>query len=115
MILVKKIFLNPQDNEYVLKDNIFSVVKGNTQALAAPIGKFGRYVVVTIKHGVLVMWDQKTSVFIKLNPQYYVNTDILDGFRQNIKAKVPQSCKKKYQQYFLFLVLGSGLWIVWKL
>lgn len=61
---------------------MFSVVKGSSDALAAPIGKFGLYMVVTIKHGLLVMWDQKTSVFIKLNPQYQVNNDTWTGFPQ---------------------------------
>lgn len=79
-------FLCPQDNEYVLKDEMFTVVKGNSDALAAPIGKFGLYLVVTIKHGVVVMWDQKTSVFIKLNAQYHVNTNTLTGFLQSVKT-----------------------------
>lgn len=65
---------------------MFSVMKGSTDALAAPIGKFGLYMVVTVKRGVLVMWDQKTSVFIKLNPQYQVNTNTLNGFLQSVKT-----------------------------
>lgn len=83
-----------QDNQYVLKDEKFSVVKGSSDALAAPIGKFGLYLVVTIKSGVVVMWDQKTSVFIKLSPQYKVNTNILTGFLQKCKDSSPSNVKE---------------------
>lgn len=90
MSVVKKknifVFLYPQDNEYVLKDEKFTVEKGNSDALAAPIGKFGLYMAVTIKRGVLVLWDQKNSVFIKLSSQYSVNTNIFTGFQQNVKT-----------------------------
>lgn len=33
----------------------------------------GLYMVVTVKPGIVVMWDQKTSLFIKLSPKYQVN------------------------------------------
>lgn len=37
--------------------------------------------VVTVKRGVVVMWDQKTSLFIKLCPKYQVNVLLLlSGF-----------------------------------
>uniref|UniRef100_A0A3Q0SV91 VWFD domain-containing protein n=1 Tax=Amphilophus citrinellus TaxID=61819 RepID=A0A3Q0SV91_AMPCI len=63
-----KIFL--EDNEFQLKDDNFQVVKGTIQVLPAQIQKMGVYIVVTIKPGLVLMWDQKTSLFITLSPQF---------------------------------------------
>ncbi|KAM9366657.1 mucin-5AC-like [Symphorus nematophorus] len=63
-----KIFLG--DNEFQLKDDNFHVVKGSTKVMPAQIRKMGIYLVVTIKTGLVLMWDQKTSLFIKLSPDY---------------------------------------------
>uniref|UniRef100_A0A8C3G4H8 VWFD domain-containing protein n=1 Tax=Cyclopterus lumpus TaxID=8103 RepID=A0A8C3G4H8_CYCLU len=40
------------------------------QVLPAQIQKMGIYLVVTIKPGLVLMWDKKTSIFIKLAPQF---------------------------------------------
>lgn len=69
-----------QDNEFLLQDERFSVVKGSSAVLPAQISKVGLYMVVIVKPGVVVMWDQKTSLFIKLSPNYQVNTLLLCGF-----------------------------------
>lgn len=66
-----------QDNEFRLQDEKFSVVKGSTAVLPTQIRKVGLYMVVTVKTGVVVMWDQKTSLFIKLCPDYQVNMLLL--------------------------------------
>ncbi|KAF7666857.1 hypothetical protein LDENG_00091260, partial [Lucifuga dentata] len=63
-----KIFLG--DNEFQLKDESFQVLKGSVQALPTQVQKMGVYMVLTIKPGVLLMWDSKTSLFIKLNPTF---------------------------------------------
>lgn len=42
----------------------------------AEVSKMGLYLVVTLKPGVVVMWDQKTSVFVKLGPKYQVNKQV---------------------------------------
>ncbi|KAK2919592.1 hypothetical protein Q8A73_001796 [Channa argus] len=63
-----KIFVG--DNEFQLTDESFHVVKGNSQVLPAQVRKMGIYLVVTIKEGLVLMWDQKTSLFIKLGPQF---------------------------------------------
>lgn len=62
-----------QDSEFLLQEEKFSVVKGSIRVLPAQIRRMGLYMVVTVKHGVVVMWDQKTSVFVKLSPKYQVN------------------------------------------
>lgn len=64
-------------NEFRLQDKKFSVVKGSTAVLPTQIRKVGLYMVVTVKTGVVVMWDQKTSLFIKLCPDYQVNMLLL--------------------------------------
>ncbi|XP_035991614.1 mucin-5AC [Fundulus heteroclitus] len=63
-----KIFL--EDNEFHLKDDSFHVIKGNTKVLPASVQKMGIYLVVTVQSGLVVMWDQKTSLFISLSPQF---------------------------------------------
>lgn len=63
----------PQDDEFQLKDENFLVVKGSSQVFPAQVHKMGIYLVVTIKPGLVLMWDKKTSLFIKLSPEYKVN------------------------------------------
>lgn len=67
------LFGHPQDNEFHLKDEQFSVLKGSSKVLPAQIGKLGLYMEVVLKPGLTLMWDQKTSLFIKLSPEYRVN------------------------------------------
>lgn len=71
------LFWYPQDNEFLLKDEKFSVAKGSSKVFPAQVSKMGLYMVVTIKPGLVLMWDQKTSLFIKLSPQYQVNNQVL--------------------------------------
>ncbi|XP_039470284.1 mucin-5AC [Oreochromis aureus] len=61
-----KIFLG--DNEFQLKDDNLQVVKGTIQVLQ--VQKMGVYIVVTIKPGLVLMWDQRTSLFITISPQF---------------------------------------------
>ncbi|XP_032416780.1 mucin-5AC-like [Xiphophorus hellerii] len=63
-----KIYL--EDNEFHLKDDSFQVIKGNINVLPASVQKMGIYLVVTVQSGLVVMWDQKTSLFISLSPQF---------------------------------------------
>lgn len=43
------------------------------QVLPAQVQKMGIYLVVTIKPGLVLMWDQKTSLFITLSPRFQVS------------------------------------------
>ncbi|KAE8297171.1 Mucin-5B Ovomucin, alpha-subunit Precursor [Larimichthys crocea] len=61
-----KIFLG--DNEFQLKDEKFQVVKGSSKVLPSQVQKMGIFLVVTIKPGLVLMWDQRTSLFMKLSP-----------------------------------------------
>ncbi|KAM8889462.1 mucin-2-like [Synchiropus picturatus] len=60
-----KIYLG--SDEYLLKDETLRVVKGSSPS---QVSKMGIYLVVAIKPGLVVMWDKKTSLFIKLGPQH---------------------------------------------
>ncbi|XP_029318701.1 mucin-5AC-like [Cottoperca gobio] len=62
-----KIFLG--DSEFQLQDENFKMVKGSSQVFPAQVHKMGIYLVVIIKPGLVLMWNQKTSLFIKLNPE----------------------------------------------
>ncbi|KAM8889404.1 mucin-5B-like [Synchiropus picturatus] len=66
-LLTKRIFSDQQGDEYLLKDETLRVVKGSSPS---QVSKMGIYLVVAIKPGLVVMWDKKTSLFIKLGPQH---------------------------------------------
>uniref|UniRef100_UPI0037E952F8 mucin-2-like n=1 Tax=Semicossyphus pulcher TaxID=241346 RepID=UPI0037E952F8 len=63
-----KIFLG--DNEFQLKDENFHVVQGGSQVFPVQVHKMGIYLVVRIKPGLVLMWDKKTSLFIKISPKF---------------------------------------------
>ncbi|XP_042343147.1 mucin-2-like [Plectropomus leopardus] len=63
-----KIFMG--DSEYQLKEDAFQIVKGSGQVLPAQLKKMGIYQVVTLMQGLVLMWDQRTSLFIKLSPKF---------------------------------------------
>ena len=70
------IWFCPQDSEFQLKDEKFSVLKGSGgKGGTGRLQKMGIYLVVTIKPGLVIVWDRKTSLFIKLNPQLQVNNN----------------------------------------
>ncbi|KAK7930491.1 hypothetical protein WMY93_006886 [Mugilogobius chulae] len=56
--------------EYQFHEEKFLVVKAGSQFSPAQVSKMGLYLVVTLKPGIILMWDMKTSLFIKLHPQY---------------------------------------------
>ncbi|XP_051918378.1 mucin-5AC, partial [Hippocampus zosterae] len=66
---IVKIFVQ-DDEEYHLKEEKFHVIRSHRRLVPAPVRQMGIYMVVTIGPGVVVMWDKKTSVFIKLAPRY---------------------------------------------
>ncbi|XP_076012025.1 mucin-2-like [Genypterus blacodes] len=63
-----KIFL--EDNEFQLKDGGLLVIKGSVQVFPTQLQKMGVYLVLTLKPGVVLMWDTKTSLLIKLSQKY---------------------------------------------
>ncbi|XP_056269656.1 mucin-5B-like [Pseudoliparis swirei] len=63
-----RIFLG--DNEYQLKDDNFQMVKGSGQVHPDQLQTMGLYLVLTIKPGLVLMWDKKTSLYIKLAPEF---------------------------------------------
>ncbi|XP_041638474.1 mucin-5AC-like [Cheilinus undulatus] len=58
-----------RDNEFHLKDANFFVIKGSTKVFPEQVRKMGIYMVVTIRAGLVLMWDQKTSLYIKVSPK----------------------------------------------
>ncbi|KAM6968560.1 mucin-5AC-like [Tautogolabrus adspersus] len=59
-----------QLNEFHLKDGNFHVVKGNSQMFPDQVHRMGAFIVVAIVPGLVLMWDQKTSLYIKLSPEF---------------------------------------------
>ncbi|XP_061622274.1 mucin-5B-like [Phyllopteryx taeniolatus] len=64
-----KIFIQ-DDEEFHLTEERFHVIRSHRLVFPAQVRQMGVYMVVTIKPGVVIMWDKKTSVFIKLAPDY---------------------------------------------
>lgn len=48
------------------------MVKGTTEVLPSQIRKMGTYLVANIQEGLVLMWDQKTSLFVKISPIFQV-------------------------------------------
>ncbi|XP_060899409.1 mucin-5B-like [Labrus mixtus] len=63
-----KIFMG--ENEFHLKDEGFHVIKGSSKSLPEQVHKMGIYLMVSIKPGITIMWDQKTSLSVKLHPKF---------------------------------------------
>ncbi|XP_061669358.1 mucin-2-like [Syngnathoides biaculeatus] len=64
-----KIFIQ-DDEEFHLKDERFHVIRSRQPLFPPQVRQMGIYMVVAVKPGVVVTWDKKTSVFIKLAPDY---------------------------------------------
>ncbi|XP_072321727.1 mucin-5B-like [Eucyclogobius newberryi] len=65
--------------EYQFQSEQFRVLKSDDTFSPAQVQKMGLYLVVTLKPGIILMWDTKTSLFIKLHPDYQGNVCGLCG------------------------------------
>jgi len=52
------------------------MVKGSGQVHPDQLQTMGLYLVLTIKPGLVLMWDKKTSLYIKLAPEFQVNNHV---------------------------------------
>ncbi|XP_077419351.1 mucin-5AC-like isoform X2 [Vanacampus margaritifer] len=73
-----KIFVQ-DDEEFHLREENFHVIRSRRQLFPAQVRQMGVYMVVSVRPGLVVMWDKKTAVFIKLAPQYQGNVCGLCG------------------------------------
>uniref|UniRef100_A0AAZ3PZZ0 VWFD domain-containing protein n=1 Tax=Oncorhynchus tshawytscha TaxID=74940 RepID=A0AAZ3PZZ0_ONCTS len=64
-----KLFLG--NNELILTEGNYQVIERNTgEVVPYQIRTMGIYLVIEANNGLILMWDRKTSMFIKLNPQF---------------------------------------------
>ncbi|XP_052318433.1 mucin-5AC-like isoform X12 [Oncorhynchus keta] len=64
-----KLFLGT--SELILADGTAQVVRSTPEEqFPKQISLLGNYLVIEVKSGLILMWDKKTSLFIKLSPQY---------------------------------------------
>uniref|UniRef100_A0AAZ3SQ38 Uncharacterized protein n=1 Tax=Oncorhynchus tshawytscha TaxID=74940 RepID=A0AAZ3SQ38_ONCTS len=64
-----KLFLGT--SELILADGNAQVVRSTPEEqFPKQISLLGNYLVIEVKSGLILMWDKKTSLFIKLSPQY---------------------------------------------
>lgn len=67
------LFLLFQSYELILGEERVSVVKrGQNDEVPYTVRYMGMYLVVETKSGLILMWDKKTSIFIKLSPGFKV-------------------------------------------
>ncbi|XP_053491462.1 mucin-5AC [Ictalurus furcatus] len=67
-----KLFLG--SNELLLTDGGYEVIqRDGGDEIPYQISIMGIYMVIEANNGLILMWDQKTSIFIKLSPNFKVN------------------------------------------
>ncbi|KPP56440.1 hypothetical protein Z043_125939, partial [Scleropages formosus] len=64
-----KLFLG--NNELILTDGNYQVIqRDNSVEVPYQIHVMGNYLVIEASNGLILMWDKKTSMFIKLSPTF---------------------------------------------
>lgn len=62
-----------QSNELILTDGGYEVIQRDAgDEIPYQISVMGIYMVIEANNGLILMWDQKTSLFIKLSPNFKV-------------------------------------------
>ena len=68
------LFLSLKDYELQLRDDKVNVIKASEgDVLPYRVYSMGLYLVVETKIGVILMWDKKTSLAVKLSSTYKVS------------------------------------------
>ena len=83
-----------QANELLLTDNGYQVIRENGGSFPQQISKMGIYLVIEVQPGLILMWDTKTSLFIKMSPAFQVHT--CDRILQLFFCQFTKSCLKKF-------------------
>lgn len=65
-----------QTNELLLTDDGYQVIRNTGGKFPNQIRTMGIYLVIEVNEGLILMWDKKTSLFIKLSPSFQVNKNI---------------------------------------
>lgn len=79
----------------------------------------GLYLVIEASNGLMLIWDRKTTIHIKLNPEFSVS---------NVAGLSPQTLSSLFIKYYiyiyrinvydnsvLFILTGARVWSMWKL
>ncbi|XP_076880264.1 mucin-2-like [Brachyhypopomus gauderio] len=67
-------------NEIILSDGTYQVVQKNTgEDIPFQIRTMGIYMVIEVSNGLILIWDRKTSIYIKLSPDFNGNVCGLCG------------------------------------
>lgn len=78
------LFLLFQSYELILGEEHVSVVKrGQNDEVPYTVRYMGMYLVIETTSGLILMWDKKTSIFIKLSPDFKVWNQELNGNLQS--------------------------------
>lgn len=73
-------FSIPQDTELTLSEGEYHIISdGQEKESPLQISTMGIYLVVETNNGLILSWDMKTSIFIKLSPNYKVLDRYIKG------------------------------------
>lgn len=62
-----------QSAQLILREGRYQMLSsGNEEAVPVHYSTMGNYLVIEADNGLILMWDRKTSLFIKLSPKYKV-------------------------------------------
>ena len=72
LLLLLLLFL--QNTEILLSDEKIKVIKQSHEAeIPYQVHSIGIYLVIEAKNGLILIWNKKTTLMIKLNPSYKVH------------------------------------------
>lgn len=72
-LISNRLFLLFQSYELILGEEHVSVIKrGQNNEVPYTVRYMGMYLVIETTSGLILMWDKKTSIFIKLSPDFKV-------------------------------------------
>lgn len=77
-----------QNYELILGEQKFDVIKRNSgQYVPFKVRQMGIYLVIEASNGLVLVWDKKTTIFIKLDPKFQVNLFVIYKCKHNILEK----------------------------
>lgn len=74
-----------QNNEIVLSEESVRVIKQSTGVeIPYKVHTMGIYIVIEAKNGLILIWNKKTTLMIKLKPTFKVGEEIYIGVQINV-------------------------------
>ena len=96
-----------QNAELILTEGSYQLISnGNEETAPFRYSTMGIYLVIEANNGLILMWDRKTSLFLKLSPNYKVTLQYVnEGLGFTVTAV--DSLKNKRQVLFFVFKLKN--------